>query len=118
MSLKFNDIAKKALEDKGIEATKERVNAVVASVRVAGVNPNDEMAVKACAQVAVNSSMKFDWSRFKKAENIPSKVVEKETITTGVPCPRCGKPTVYANIYGRRVAYCNNGCNISVPFAS
>ena len=118
MSLKFSDIAKKTLEEKGIEATKERVDAVVASVRIAGVNPNDESAVKACTEVAVKSSMKFDWSKFKKPQNIPSEVVEKETITTGVPCPRCGKPTVYANIYGRRVAYCTSGCNIAVPFAT
>lgn len=119
MSLNFTKIAEEVLKNKGIEPTKERISSVVASVRVSGVNQSSVEAVTACAEVAVNSSMKFDWGKFKKAPVVQAKKEETSNVSlnfTGIDCPRCGKPTVYANINERKVAYCTNGCNIAVPF--
>lgn len=117
MSLTFREIAEQALKNKGIEPTKERVNSVVASVRVSGVDMNNASAVTACADAAVESSMKFDWSRLKKAPvHTQQQETKPELNFTGFNCPRCGKPTVYARIYERTVAYCPYGCAISTPF--
>lgn len=118
MSLNITDIAIDALKNKGIEVTKDKVNSIVASVKISGVNLNDCNAVTACAEVAVDSSMKFDWSKFQKAS--PSIKKEESSLNTnfsGISCPRCGKPTVFANIMERKVAYCTSGCNIVIPFA-
>lgn len=116
MSLTFKEIAENALKSKGIEPTKERINSVVASVKLSGVDASNSSAVTACADAAVESSMKFDWSRLKKAP-VQTKQEDKPNLNfTGLNCPRCGKPTVYARIYERTVAYCPYGCAISTPF--
>lgn len=120
MSLK--DVAITALKKKGIEPTEDKVNTVVASLRLSGVDLSDKQAVTASAEFAVNSSMKFDGSAlFKKLQSAQNKTAPQvnesaKTNFCGIMCPRCGKPLVYAHIYKRDVGYCTNGCNIAVPF--
>lgn len=120
--MSLRDIAIKALEKKSIKPTEEKINSVVASLRLAKVDLSDEKAITASADFAVNSSMKFDGvSLFKKIQQATQKKapeVQESTKTNfcGLMCPRCGKPLVYAHIEARDVGYCTNGCNIAVPF--
>ena len=119
MSLK--DSAINALKKQGIKPTEDKINAVVASVRMSKVNLSDEHSVTAAADFAVKSSMKFNADGL--FEKLQAKVTQKpkanESANTnfcGIMCPRCGKPLVYAHIEKRDVGYCTNGCNIAVPF--
>lgn len=120
MSLK--DIAVSALKKQKIEPTKERINSVVASIRVSGVDVNDNNAVIASADFAVKSSLKFDGvSLFKKIQEASNKKIPQNNKQIkpqlcGLMCPRCGKPLVLAHIDSRDVGYCTAGCNIAVPF--
>jgi len=120
MPINMSKIAEQVMKKKGIEVTKERLNSVVASMRVSGVNANDEKAVMACASVAIESSMRFDYSKVLN-KKIPVKAKETPKVApnlkfTGKDCPRCGKPMVLASIMNRDVSYCTNGCNIALPF--
>ena len=120
----LREAAINALKKKNIEPTTDRVNAVVASLRIAKIDLDSPESVTASADFAVDSSMKFDGSNLLK--NLQAQVSNKKPVVPnknlnlcGQSCPRCGKPLVYATIAGpRQVAYCTNGCNIVVPFHS
>lgn len=116
MSLKFDEAALKAIRAKGIKPTKEMLNSVVASMRISGVDANNEKAVTASASVAVESALKFDFSKLLKKTPVAQQEPKAQLNFCGVACPRCGKPMIYANILNRQVGYCTNGCAIAVPF--
>ena len=106
------------LKAKGKKATKYAVDSVVASMRFSGLGcESPKEKITAAAEIAVESYYKFNGSgiaAYKKREEKPA--LTGSTNFSGVSCPRCGKPMVFANIWNRKSSYCLNGCMIDLPF--